>query len=150
MVQRVDHAVKSVNLWWQSYTIFVHKNMMCTNQKWFSPPVCSISKKVQSRWTVFSHWSTVDMNASHFIVIALTCLNQFIGLGFVYTCGGYMILFLELFCKGPTLTSWIMSILLGMLCLAGMSSFYGVVCVQGNIIHLRAKCSVIFCKIKEL
>ena len=57
---------------------------------------------------------------SSILTVVLTHINQFIILGFLYTCGIYQIVFLKTFQQGVTLTSWVMSVQLGMLCLAGI------------------------------
>ena len=58
------------------------------------------------------------------VTVAFTCVNQFVTLGFIYTCGIYQIVFLQTYSEEVTFTSWVMSLQLGMLCLAGMLLFY--------------------------
>ena len=57
------------------------------------------------------------------LLVALTHINHAIALGFIFTNGIYQVTFLETFSKGSTLTSWVSSVQLGMLCLAGEHSF---------------------------
>ena len=57
------------------------------------------------------------------LLVALTHINFAIILGFVYTNGIYQIIFLEVFSRGSTVTSWVSSGQLGMLSFAGKISF---------------------------